>query len=99
MEIQKVNFLANIIVINSVGIDVILGMDCLSKNQGKIDCAQRSISATSENGNQVVFAPFMRDSQLYALEACTSLELEKVTPLNFHFYVPADLNGLENRSR
>ena len=32
IEIQKVNFLANLIVINSVGIDVILGMDWLSKN-------------------------------------------------------------------
>ena len=53
-------------------------MDWLSKNQGKIDCAQRSISVTSEDGSQVVFAPFMGSSHLYALEASTSLEIEKV---------------------
>nr|ADB85417.1 putative retrotransposon protein [Phyllostachys edulis] len=53
-------------------------MDWLSKNQGQINCAQRSVSVTSENGDQVVFAPKMGSSHLYALEVSTILELEKV---------------------
>lgn len=55
VEIQGVEFLINLIVIDSEGLYVILGMDWLSKNQGQINCAQRSISVTNENVKQVVF--------------------------------------------
>ena len=76
MEIQRGNFSANLIVITSVGIYVILGMDWLSKNQGKIDCAQRSISVLCEDGSQVVFTPSVSNAHLFALEASTSLEID-----------------------
>ena len=95
MEIQRGNFSANLIVITSVGIGVILGMDWLSKNQGKIDCAQRSISVTSEDDSQVVFAPLVGDSHLYALEAGTLLELDKVPVVcEYPDVFPEELPGM-----
>ena len=78
-----------------MGIDVILGMDWLSKNQGQINYAQRSISVTSENGNQVIFAPLVGNSHLYALEASTSIELEKVPVLcEYPDIFPKELPGM-----
>ena len=95
MKIQGINFLANLIVITAVGIDVILGMDCLSKNQGQINYAQQSISVTSKNGDQVVFAPLVGNFHLYALEAGTSLELEKVPVVcEYPNVFPEELPGM-----
>ena len=41
LEIMEVNFPANLIVLNSSGIDVILGMDWLGGCDGVIHCAKR----------------------------------------------------------
>jgi hypothetical protein len=38
--------LANLIVLESKGIDVILGMDWLSKHNGLIDCAKKAVRLT-----------------------------------------------------
>ena len=57
LEISGVPFLADLIVLHSQGLDVIIGMDWLAKNQGQIDCANRSITLTNEQGIQVEFRP------------------------------------------
>jgi hypothetical protein len=44
--IRGVEFLANLIVLESKGIDVILGMDWLSKHNGLIDCAKKAVRLT-----------------------------------------------------
>jgi hypothetical protein len=44
--IRGVEFLANLIVLESKGIDVILGMDWLSKHNGQIDCAKKAVKLT-----------------------------------------------------
>jgi hypothetical protein len=44
--IRGVEFLANLIVLESKGIDVILGMDWLSKHNGQIDCAKKAVRLT-----------------------------------------------------
>jgi hypothetical protein len=46
-KIRGVDFVANIIVLESTGIDVILGMDWLSKNKVLVDCAKKSIKLTT----------------------------------------------------
>lgn len=78
VEIQGVEFLVNLIVIDLEGLDVILGMDWLSKNHGQINCAQQSISVTSKNGKQVVFDSKIIGSHLYALKVGTTPTLEMV---------------------
>ena len=48
--IEGVCFLANLVQLDSEGIDVILGMDWLCKHKGQIDCVRRAITLTNEEG-------------------------------------------------
>jgi hypothetical protein len=41
LKIRRVDFTVNPTFLKSKGMDVILGMDLLSKNKGLIDCAKR----------------------------------------------------------
>jgi hypothetical protein len=50
-----VDFVANLIVLESKGIDVILGMDWLSKYKVLIDCAKKSIKMTTPEGKEMEF--------------------------------------------
>jgi hypothetical protein len=43
------------VVLESKGIDVILGMDWLSKCKALIDCAKKSIKLTTSDGNRLEF--------------------------------------------
>ena len=45
--------MANLIVLGSNGIDVILGMDWLSKHKALIDCARKAVKLTSPKGKEI----------------------------------------------
>jgi hypothetical protein len=51
--IREVEFLANLIVLGSKGIDVILGMDWLSKHNGPIDYAKKAVRLTPSSGKEL----------------------------------------------
>jgi hypothetical protein len=53
--IRGVEFLANLIVLESKGIDVIHGMDWLSKHNGLIDCAKKAIRLTPRSGKELEY--------------------------------------------
>src|ERR1041385_3559026 len=53
LAIGKHVFPTNFIVLESQGLDVILGMDWLAKYQGVIDCASRSITLRAPNGQKI----------------------------------------------
>jgi hypothetical protein len=55
ITIRGVDFLANLIVLDSKGIDIILGMDWLRKYDRVILCAKRAIRLTKEDGTMVEF--------------------------------------------
>nr|AAO73216.1 retrotransposon protein, putative, Ty3-gypsy sub-class [Oryza sativa Japonica Group]AAP68408.1 putative polyprotein [Oryza sativa Japonica Group] len=55
IEIQRSPFLANLILLESKDLDVILGMDWLTKFKGVIDCANRTVTLTNEKGGTVVY--------------------------------------------
>jgi hypothetical protein len=55
LKIRGVDFIANFIVLESKGIDVILGMDWLSKCKVLIDCAKKSIKLTTPEGKEMEF--------------------------------------------
>jgi hypothetical protein len=55
LKIRGVEFVANLIVLESKGIDVILGMDWLSKHKILIDCAKKSIKLTTPEGKEMEF--------------------------------------------
>jgi hypothetical protein len=47
LKIRGVDFVANLIVLESKGIDVILGMDWLTKYKVLIDCTKKSVKLTT----------------------------------------------------
>jgi hypothetical protein len=55
LKIRGLDFVANLIVLESKGIDVILGMDWLSKYKVLIDCAKKSIKMTTPHGKEMEF--------------------------------------------
>jgi hypothetical protein len=55
LKIRGVNFVANLIVLESKGIDIILGMDWLSKHKVLIDCTKKSIKLTTPERKELEF--------------------------------------------
>jgi hypothetical protein len=54
-KIRGVDFVANLIVLESKGIHVIFGMDWLGKHKVLIDCAKKSIKLTTRKGKEIEF--------------------------------------------
>jgi hypothetical protein len=50
-----VDFLLNLILLDSKGIDIILGMDWLSKYDGVIQCTKKAVRLTKKDGTTVEF--------------------------------------------
>ena len=78
IEIEGVGFLANLILLNSASLDVILGMDWLSQHQGHIDCAKKVVYLTSSSGEQIGFSPKLQGPHLFALEAKPTPQLSEI---------------------
>jgi hypothetical protein len=55
LKIRGVDFVANLIVLESKGIDIILEMDWLSKYKVLIDCAKKSVKLTTPEGKEMEF--------------------------------------------
>jgi hypothetical protein len=55
LKIRGVDFVANLIVLESKGIDIILGMDWLSKHKVLIDCTKKFVKLTTPNGKEMEF--------------------------------------------
>src|SRR5690348_8224725 len=55
LNIMRIEFLADLVVLKSKAIDVILGMDWLGKHDGIIQCAKKSVLLTSPQGERIEF--------------------------------------------
>jgi hypothetical protein len=55
LKIRGVDFITNLIVLESKGIDIILGMDWLGKHKVLIDCAKKSVKLTTPDRKEVEF--------------------------------------------
>jgi hypothetical protein len=55
LKIRGVDFVANLIVLESKGIDVILGMDWLGNHKVLIDCTKKSVKLTTLDGKELEF--------------------------------------------
>jgi hypothetical protein len=55
LKIRVVDFVANLIVLESKDIDIIFGMDWLSKYKALIDCAKKSVKLTTSEGKGMEF--------------------------------------------
>nr|ABA93571.1 retrotransposon protein, putative, Ty3-gypsy subclass [Oryza sativa Japonica Group] len=75
IEIQKVPFLANLILLESKDLDVILGMDWLARYKGVIDCANRKVTLTSNDGRVVTVHALSSESLRSSLNQMTLEEI------------------------
>jgi hypothetical protein len=55
LKIRGVDFVANLIVLELKDIDIILGMDWLSKHKVLIDCAKKSVKLATPDGKELEF--------------------------------------------
>jgi hypothetical protein len=55
LKIRRVDFVASLIVLESKGIDIILGMDWLSKHKVLIDCAKKCVKLTASDVKELEF--------------------------------------------
>jgi hypothetical protein len=100
IHIRGVEFLANLIVLESNGSDVILGMDWLSKHKGMINCAKKAVKLTSSNGKEMKYvaenlvtdkAAFNR-VVLNQLDTASTMEVRTVS--EFLDVFPEELPGM-----
>nr|CAH66095.1 OSIGBa0114I04.2 [Oryza sativa] len=92
IEIQGVPFLANLILLESKDLDVILGMDWLARHKGVIDCANRKVTLTSNDGRVVTVHALSSESLRSSLNQITLEEIPVVREYPDVF--PDDLPGM-----
>jgi hypothetical protein len=56
LKIREIDFQADLVILTSSGIDVILRMDWLSKHDGIILYAKKSVLLTTPQGDRIEFA-------------------------------------------
>jgi hypothetical protein len=61
IEIRGIDCLANLVVMNTQGMDVILGMNWLHKNQATISCDKRTVRLVSPFGEEIITKLIMPD--------------------------------------
>lgn len=94
LVIEGVSFAAKPIVLDSQGLDVILGMDWLVKHKGQIDCAERTITLQGPGGKQVRFTPLLPGNRSI-LNSLQATPLEMVPIVNEYPEVfPEELPGM-----
>ena len=76
--INGVDFLADLIILRSQGLDVILGMDWFIKHQGLLDCANRTVTVTNDQGVEVKSASNPSSAQVNQVNCLTKVGLEQV---------------------
>jgi hypothetical protein len=78
IAIRGVEFLSNLIIIDSKGIDIILGMEWLRKYDGVILCAKRAIRLTQEDGTTMEFIAAIFANQLSVLNQVRGTSLVRL---------------------
>jgi hypothetical protein len=65
VELHGVHFQADLIILGTKGLDVVLGMDWMPKYQGHIDCARKSITVTNSDDIQIEHLATMPSRKAY----------------------------------
>ena len=94
INLSGVVFLADLVVLTSKGIDVILGMDWLTKHRGNIACAERAVTVTNRQGLTVTcqIQPSLSDSMVNHIQAESPEEVPVVR--EFADVFPDELPGM-----
>ena len=76
--IEGAIFQANLLVLDQMGLDVILGMNWLGKHDGVIKCGPHTINLLHPSGNRVLLSLAKMESCLYALPNTKVTALEDI---------------------
>jgi hypothetical protein len=86
-----VKFNANLIVLDSKGIDVILGMDWMSKQKAPIDCAKEAVKLTTEDGQEI---EYIAEPLITHKGATNQIKLNRLEAEQNHDVFPEELSGM-----
>jgi hypothetical protein len=78
ITIRGVDFPSNLILLDSKGIDIILGMDWLSKYDGIIQCARKAMKLTKKDGTSVEFVAMVQSGLDSKLNQTKAIALEDI---------------------
>jgi hypothetical protein len=93
ISIRGVDFLAHLIVLESKGIDIILGMDWLTKHDGIIGCARKVIQLRHPDGTKVEYQAEAEATERIQLNQANVVEELKVVS-DFPDVFPEELPGM-----
>jgi hypothetical protein len=95
ITIRGVDFLTNLIVLDSMGIDIILDMDWIRKYDRVILCAKRAIRLTKEDGTIVEFNAVIQAGQVSLLNRVQGTSLNEIRiAQEYPDVFPEDLPGM-----
>jgi hypothetical protein len=77
ISIRGVDFPLNLILLDSMGIEIILGMDWLSKYDGIIQCTKKVVRLTKKDGTIVEFVAALQADQASMLSQMKVTALEE----------------------
>ena len=94
LSIGRHVFPSDLIILESQGLDVILGMDWLSMYGGNIDCASKTISLTTPEGRRIKYVSrhVPKRTQVNSLSGVVQEEVPVVK--DFHDVFPEQLPGM-----
>ena len=76
--IEGATFQANLLILDQMGLDVILGMNWLGKHDGVIKCGPRTIDLLHPSGKRVLLSLAKTESCIYALPSTKATALEDI---------------------
>jgi hypothetical protein len=102
IEIREIYFPANLVVMGTQGLDVILRMNWLHRNQAIVSCDKRTVKLVSPSGEEVVtelFMPELEGSYHHmSVDGKEANLLEAIRVVSeFPDVFPEDLSGMPPR--
>jgi hypothetical protein len=95
ITIRGVDFLVNLIILDSKGIDIILGMDWLRKYDEVILCTKRAVRLTKEDGTIVKFSAAIPVEQVSLLNKVQGTSLNEIgIAREYPDVFPEELQGM-----
>jgi hypothetical protein len=95
VELYGEKFQADLIVLGTQGLDVVLGMDWMSKYQGHIDCARKAITMISSSGVQIEHVATMPSRKAYYKKSVFGPTLDQVPVVcEYPDIFPEELPGM-----
>src|SRR3954464_12210342 len=95
VEIEGLVFLASLIALKSSDIDVILGMDWLSRQNAVLDCKAKSVRLTHPSGKTINYTSPRTRTQMHSLNVLPLPDLEDIPMVrDFPDVFPEELPGM-----